>query len=429
LTATATLVGDVPTSTPGTAVTPGPGDTPTPAGPTGVPTPARSPTPGDVTTKVFVDPESQSVWPPAASIDIRVETTGQVSKYGILLTWNPAILRFDSIVEGSFLGSTGLGVDCSYGPGIGRVSIICTTTGEAPAPSGSGVLASVNFFTASERTTPLDLAAVELIDAAGAPLALTVFGGKIIVKAATVTPTPDAVDTPSPAVTLVPTRTPTAASDRTPTPADGPSKVFVDPETQSVGPPEAAVDIRVVAMEQVAAYSFLLTWDPSILQIAGVANGIFLGSTGRSVTCSISSSAGRLNMTCATSGSEPAPTGSGILATVSLLTRGEGTTLMDLDAVGLLSPASVPLALTVTDGSVTVKTSIATPIPTPVATGLPIVTPPIPTPVATGPPIATPPNGGANAQAVLPLRERPGIRRPPLAKRNSAPIIHQVRYV
>lgn len=177
----------------GTAtVSSGPTPTPPPtATPIDTPTPGPSPTPGG--TLVRVDPSSQTVPVGAGfSVDIRVENVANLGSYEWMLAFDPAIIEFVSVFNGSFLGRTGRTVFC---PGaildVGSVRFGCSTTGATPpGPSGSGVLSTVTFSALASGTSPLDLVWVELSDPLAEDIPAAAQGGSVtVVPAPTPTPT------------------------------------------------------------------------------------------------------------------------------------------------------------------------------------------------------------------------------------------------
>jgi hypothetical protein len=85
------------------------------------------------------------------------------------------------------------------------------------------------------------------------------------------------------------------------------------------GPP-LSVDVRVqdVTAGGLGDFEFTVTFNASVASVLSVTTGPFLGSTGRSVTCTTPVIApGSVNYSCNTLGSAPAgPQGPGVLATI-----------------------------------------------------------------------------------------------------------------
>ena len=184
----------IPSSAQDGTVTVSSGPTPTPlptATPTSTFTPGPSPTPGG--TLVRVDPSSQTV--PVGdnfSVDIRIQNVENLGSYEWLLTFDPAVVEFVGVSNGSFLGNTGRTVFC---PGAildaGSVRFGCSTTGATPpGPSGAGVLATITFSALATGTSPLDLVWVQLSDPLAEDIPAAIEDGDVTVVAApTATPT------------------------------------------------------------------------------------------------------------------------------------------------------------------------------------------------------------------------------------------------
>ncbi len=176
--------------------------------------------------------------------------------------------------------------------------------------------------------------------------------------------------------------------------------VYVYPLTQTV---EAGstfeVDVNVADVTNLGAFEFTLTFDPAIVQFAGIAQGPFLGSTGRVVRCMDPMlNLGSMSFTCVTLGWElPGATGSGVLAVAQFTAVQPGVSILHLSDVLMLEPNATPLPVDqVIDGSVAV-TLAPTPTPTPYLT--PTLTPTLepgvtpsatPTPTITSTPTVTP---------------------------------------
>jgi Cohesin domain len=182
------------------AVTVSSGPTPTPpptSTPTSTSTPGPSPTPGG--TLVRVDPSSQTVSiGDNFGVDIRIENVENLGSYEWLLTFDPAVLDYVSVSNGSFLGSTGRTVFC---PGAildtGSVRFGCSTAGTTPpGPSGAGVLATITFSALATGTSSLDLVWAQLSDPLAEDIPTAIQDGDVtVVEAPTATATLTATPT------------------------------------------------------------------------------------------------------------------------------------------------------------------------------------------------------------------------------------------
>ena len=163
------------------------------------------------------------------------------------------------------------------------------------------------------------------------------------------------------------------------------------------------VQVVIEEAANLGAFQFDLTYDPSILQVQGAAVGDFLGSTGQSVVPvgpETNNAEGRMAFGAASFGSGPGANGTGVLAIITCIAQGGGSTVLELQEVQVLDTALNVQPITVEDGRVVVmgaeeqtpapeQTSVpeARATPTPAATALPSPTPlaTITVPAPTGP--------------------------------------------
>jgi hypothetical protein len=331
-------------------------------------------------TNVCVQPPSQTVETGAEfTVDIVVDDVAGLGAYEFTLAFDPALISFVGVTNGSFLGSTGRAVSC---PGLvlasGRIKFGCVTIGEEPSgPSGTGLLARVRFFALAAGTSSLDLTDVVIGNVTGRPLSHTDLDGQAtVVVGPTATPCPGGV---------CPTATATPVPTSTPTPSLGPTSVRIDPASQSVDAGSVVnVNVVVDAVTNLGGYEFTLAFNPEVLEFVSVSNGPFLEETGRDLLCLPPMvGANTVRLACGTAGSAPpGPDGSGILAALVFLAPNAGVSFLDLFAVGLSQPLGVPIPTAVQDGTVTV-----TPVPTP--TPCPGGVCPTPTPTRTASPTPT----------------------------------------
>jgi len=125
-------------------------------------------------TNVVMDPPSQNV--PAVgqqfTVDLQVSDVTNpdgLGGYQFTLQFDPSIVSYVGLNNGSFLGSTGSEVVCQPPiTDVGMVSFVCNTSGwESQRPSGSGQLARATFQTVGEGFSPLNLSDVILVDPPG----------------------------------------------------------------------------------------------------------------------------------------------------------------------------------------------------------------------------------------------------------------------
>lgn len=218
----------------------------------------------------------------------------------------------------------------------------------------------------------------------------------------TSTAAPTSTATSTPTLTLTPTATASPAATPTPTATAPPGAAIerVQPPSQTV--PITATsfttDVTIELVNNLGAYEVLMTYDSALVTFVSFTNGPFLGSTGRSVFClspvihTITGTIKRLQVGCVTSGSQPGPSGDGLLATVEWAPVAEGLALMDLEP-SLADPLGDEIFAVAYDGTVDI---ISGPTPTPTDTPTPTNTPtpcpggPCPTDTPTPTPTPTP---------------------------------------
>jgi hypothetical protein len=155
-------------------------------------------------------------------VTINIEGAINLGAYQITLSFDPALLAYQSHLPGPFLGSTGRATSC-FAPSVdaGSVTVACNSLGASPpGPSGSGLLHSITFRGLAGGVSPVVVAEALLSDvAANQKLPVNTFDASIIVDGATLTPTttPVPTATPTPTVTPTPTATPTVTPTASPT--------------------------------------------------------------------------------------------------------------------------------------------------------------------------------------------------------------------
>jgi len=178
--------------------------------------------------------------------------------------------------------------------------------------------------------------------------------------------------------------------------------VRIEPTHLAVSLNEAfVVKVVIEGAEDVAAFQFDLIYRPSIVQVTEATLGDFLGSTGRSVMPigpTVDNQQGRMSLGAISFGDATGPSGTGVLATITCVARGEGISVLQLQNVQVLDSQADAQSVTVENGQVEVRgaatpTALATPAAAPTATPRPTSTPPRPitsTPTAIAPLSPTP---------------------------------------
>ena len=122
---------------------------------------------------------------------------------------------------------------------------------------------------------------------------------------------------------------------------EGEALVRVDPPPEPVRSGESfSVNLVVDEVAHLAAFQFTLLFDPEMMEYRSAEKGPFLGSSGRDVLCQEpSATPGSVSLSCVTTnppvseGGPSGPSGSGVLATVTLEPRKAASASLDLSDV------------------------------------------------------------------------------------------------
>lgn len=215
-------------------------------------------------------------------VDVQVSDALNLGAFQFSLAFNPAVAQVEGVALGPFLGSTGRTVT-EVPPVIdnnaGTLTYgAYTTDSDVPGPDGSGVLASVTLRLAAAGVSSLQLSDVILTNTTGSRTqpVTTVDGG----------------------VSALPT-------------------VVTVESVQGWRDTTFDVNVQIECAVNLGAYEFTLTFDPAVVNVTGVDDGSFLGSTGRAVTPLtpvIDNNAGTVSFGAYTTGDQDGPYGPGTLA-------------------------------------------------------------------------------------------------------------------
>jgi hypothetical protein len=403
------------TFTPTNTATVTPTSTPGPCSNTGSPT-------------LCVQPIAQSMFRGSdTTVDIAAANIADLGGFQFTLVTNPNVVVESAVQAGPFLGSTGRSVTCFQPTSVpGQFNYVCNTLGASPpAPTGSGVIATITLHGQGNGISSVTLQNILLTQINGLAIAPPAVGGGAVTVIEPVSPTPSltptitntptftvtptpcpgvcptATATNTPTITLTPSITPTRTSTPTRTPTPGPVTLRVVPDLQGASPLSfVTVDIYVDQVANLGAYQFTLSYDPSVLNFDSSAAGPFLGSTGRSTFClPPTTGTGFVTIACnSLSNDPPGPNGTGDLQTIGFTTQLSGVSTLHLSSVLLSNISAVQIQPVVTiDGTVFVgptptgwppSTPTPTPTSTPTATSTPTSTP-TPTSTSTVTPTAT----------------------------------------
>jgi hypothetical protein len=136
------------------------------------------------------------------------------------------------------------------------------------------------------------------------------------------------------------------------------TRVRLEPADLVVGLSETfIVQVVIEEVANLGGFEFDLIYDPSILQVQEVVVGDFLGSTEQSVVPvgpETNNAEGKTTFAAASFGSGPGPSGAGVLAIITCIARGEGSTVLRLQEVQVLDTALNTQPITVEDSRVVV---------------------------------------------------------------------------
>jgi len=141
------------------------------------------------------------------------------------------------------------------------------------------------------------------------------------------------------------------------------TRIYVDPPVVSAIPGETfTVNVKVADVLNLITYGFILSWEPSLLDVTSVTEGAFLSAEGTSPTSFFYVTfnehepdpfgvSGYVKVGCTLLGlTPPAATGDGTLATLRFLVKEEGNTSLHLSETSLVSSLYVPMAHVAEDG-------------------------------------------------------------------------------
>lgn len=153
-----------------------------------------------------------------------------LSAFEVTLTYDADILALNGVSAGDLLASSGRAVICPPSAHTAAgVRFACASSGAADGPTAAGDLAIFHFAAVEPGTSPLAIAAVQLIDGNRPPALFDVTSQgttvTVLAPATTATPTPTA--SPTATVTPTPTASPTATTTPTATPSTTPGAASI----------------------------------------------------------------------------------------------------------------------------------------------------------------------------------------------------------
>ncbi len=283
--------------------------------------------------KVYIQPITQTKEiGDFVDVNVMVSAAADLGAFQFNLAYDKDVLEYVSLTGGTLISATGRTVT-PVGPTVsaGLISYGQISSGaQAGANGGPHKLATIRFRGIGVGTSPLDLSRVILTSTKGFEQNATVTDGKAIIK-----PLPTAN------VHLV---------------------------TQAACVRNAFnVEVRVDDASNLGAYQFKLAFNPALMEVVGVTDGGFLGSTGRTLIPAapiIDNAAGTISVGAASSGAMDGPSGDGKLAVIQF--RGKtlaGTSSLTLSNVILTDIDGFVQPNTVVSNSIAVKPFIIKLVP------------------------------------------------------------------
>ena len=319
------------------------------------------------TTIVSISPSTQTVpLGQTFTIDITIDPDVAIAGAQFDLSFDPSLVRANSIMEGNLLKQGGASTYFSLGTIDNTAGAITGVAGAIITPgqtvSSPGVFATIQMTAKSvEGTSPLDLLNVIVGDRNGNPVSITVNNGSVTIGVSptpspTPTPTPTATPSPSPTPTPSPSPTPTP----TPTPTPGATTVSITPPAQTVSSGQTfTVNITVDPAVPIAGVQFDLSFNASLISANAVTEGNLLKQGGANTYFSpgtIDNTTGRITgvagaiITPGQTVSSP-----GVFVTIQMTAKSVGgSSTLDLSNVIVGDINGNPVPITVNNGSVTV---------------------------------------------------------------------------
>lgn len=166
-------------------------------------------------------------------LGVYVENVEELAAFSFSLTFTPTVVFINNVELGSFLSSTTREfyfLEKNISNVAGTISVAVGSEGDAPAPSGSGVLVTILGQGKSPGQSEFTFQSASLTDVAGRSYTPSLFGAVVNVVLETAGPKP--TDTP----TVTPTLTPTFTATRTPTPTPTTTRTSTPTATRTPTP-------------------------------------------------------------------------------------------------------------------------------------------------------------------------------------------------
>jgi thermitase len=260
------------------------------------------------------------------TVDVVIEGIVDLGSFQFDVTYDPSVVTVDDVRLGPFLGSTGRSVT-EIGPhidnGAGATGYGATSSGTDPGPDGTGVLAVLA--TITFHATGLGSSSLHF----GENMTVAHTSGSVI---------------------------PIVAQDGSVAVADAFVRIEPPGTTVRIGS-SFTVTAVIEDVTDLGSFQFDLAYDSGVVTATGAACGLFLGSTGRSVSPvgpTIDNTGGRITFGCSSEGGEPGPDGTGVLAVLGFNAAGLGHSSLQFESVQMKNTTGVTISVGTNDGEVTV---------------------------------------------------------------------------
>jgi hypothetical protein len=142
--------------------------------------------------------------------------------------------------------------------------------------------------------------------------------------------------------------------------------VRIEPVASVVDVGEAfTISVMIAEADDLGGFEFTLLFDATTVTADSVTVGDFPGSTGREAKTAvhiIDNQVGTASLGVVTVGSAPGPSGTGVLATVTLTAQRHGASLLNLQDVAVVDTSAQRQTTTIEDGVVRVGFAIYLPL-------------------------------------------------------------------
>jgi len=283
------------------------------------------------------------------TVDVAIGAVENLGGFEFTLTYDSNLIQFnEASLDDSFLASTGRTFSAT-GPtqGNGTVTYGAFSLGANLGPSGDGVIATLTFTALTNGQSPIEFTDAQVTDIIGSTQNIAQkTGGEVIVN---------------------------EVSNLS---------LAIEPQNQNVHLNDTfTVDVEIGEVENLGGFEFTLSYDSNLIQFnEGSLNNSFLASTGRNFSpIGPSEGNGTVTYGAFSLGTDPGPSGDGVIATLTFTALAEGQSSIEFTTAQVTDVAGDTQSIgQKTHGQVTVNegpTPTIIPTITPTPTIIPTITP------------------------------------------------------